>query len=77
MLSQKEQAEHLIGLANQKIYFGKHKGQYILDLPEPYLLWLRKQDLENQKFKDLVSEICSLKENGLEGMVRKFRNSTK
>ena len=26
MLSQQEQAEHLIALANQKIYFGKHKG---------------------------------------------------
>ena len=73
MLSQEEQAEHLIGLANQKIYFGKHKGQFILDLPEPYLLWLKKQDLDSKKLRDTVEEICSLKENGLEGLVRKFR----
>lgn len=73
MLDEAGQREHLIMLANKKIYFGKHSGKYILDLPEPYLLWLRKQDLDNEKFRFLVEEICSLKENGLEGLVRKFR----
>ena len=74
MLSEQQQKEHLTKLANQKIFFGKHKGSYLLDLPEPYLLWLRKQDLNSESLRMLVLEICSLKENGLEGLVRKFRH---
>ena len=68
-----EQQEHMVKLANQKIYFGKHKGRFLLDLPESYLLWLKKQDIENQSFKMMIEEICMLKENGLEMLVEKFR----
>lgn len=66
---------HLVKLANEKIFFGKHSGKFIIDLPEPYLLWLRKQDLSNSRFKKLVEEVCLLKENGLEPLVRKFREN--
>ncbi|MDB2447450.1 DUF3820 family protein [bacterium] len=74
MPSPEEQKAHMLKLANQKMFFGKHKGQYLIDLPEPYLIWLGKQDLKDPKFRDLVTEVCSLKENGLEGLIRKLRS---
>ena len=33
----------LIKLLEMKMPFGKYKGHYLIDLPEPYLIWFRQK----------------------------------
>ncbi len=35
--------EDLLRLANMTMPFGKYKGRRLIDLPEPYLLWMAKE----------------------------------
>ncbi len=38
-----EHKKHLIELANTRMPFGKYKGRYLVDIPEPYYVWFRQK----------------------------------
>jgi len=61
---------HLIKLANTKMPFGKYKGHYLVNLPEPYLVWFRQKGFPEGKLGDMLQEMYEIKVNGLEQLIR-------
>lgn len=66
--------EILVELARTKMPFGKYAGRLLLDLPEPYLLWLLRQDgLLHGRLKLQLELLRELKLNGLEPLLAPLR----
>ncbi len=53
--------------------FGKFKGRYLVDLPEPYLIWFKQKGYPEGKLGILLQSMTEIKINGLEGLVRKIQ----
>jgi len=65
--------ENLIELAHYKMPFGKYKGRYLVELPEPYLIWFQQKGFPNGKLGELLKAMTEIKINGLEGLIRKIQ----
>jgi len=63
--SQKE----LVELANTKIYFGKYKDRYLIELPEAYLVWFKQNGFPKGKLGKQLQQILEIKMNGLESLI--------
>jgi hypothetical protein len=63
----------LIELAHYRMPFGKFKGRYLLDLPEPYLIWFKQKGFPPGKLGDLLQSMTEIKINGLEPLIRKIQ----
>lgn len=70
MLSDQEQ---LIELAHAKMPFGKYKNRYLVDLPEPYLVWFKNQGFPKGKLGEQLQIILEIKINGLEELIRNIQ----
>lgn len=64
------QREHLLKLANSKMPFGKFQGRYLVDLPEPYLVWFKQKGFPKGEIGSLLEEMFEIKVNGLEKLIR-------
>lgn len=65
-----DDVEYLEKLVNTRMPFGKYAGRYLIDLPEPYVVWFSRNGWPaGQTGKDLQN-IYIIKENGLEAMLR-------
>jgi len=73
MESIKPDNTQLLQLLDNKMPFGKFKGRYLIDLPEPYLVWMNRKGFPKGKLGDLLRLTYEIKLNGLEGMVKKIR----
>jgi|TARA_R110002051_G_scaffold5108_4_gene27378 hypothetical protein len=65
--------EKLIELAHYRMPFGKYKGRYLIDLPEPYLVWFKQKGFPDGKLGDLLQSMLEIKTNGLESIIRKIQ----
>ncbi|WP_036155820.1 MULTISPECIES: DUF3820 family protein [Maribacter] len=65
--------EKLIELAHYRMPFGKFKGRYLIDLPEPYLVWFKQKGFPDGKLGDLLQSMLEIKTNGLESIIRKIQ----
>jgi uncharacterized protein (DUF3820 family) len=63
------QEHQLIKLANFKMPFGKYKDQYLLFIPEQYIIWLINSGTLNTNLKDKLLFIKEIKDNGLEHLL--------
>ncbi len=63
----------LIELANARMPFGKYKGQYLVDLPEPYVVWFVQKGVPPGKLGVLLRSLYEIKVNGLEDLLRPLR----
>ena len=68
--SQKE----LLELAHAQMPFGKYKDQYLIDLPEFYVVWFKNKGFPSGKLGQQLQLIYELKLNGLEPMLRDLRS---
>ena len=62
--------EHLIKLANTKMPFGKYVNRYLVDLPEPYLVWFKQKGFPKGDLGSLLEEMYEIKLNGLEHLIK-------
>ncbi len=62
--------EDLVALANQVMPFGKYKGDLLLDLPEPYLVWFHGEGWPSGKLGERMAAMYEVKVNGLEKLLR-------
>lgn len=60
----------LIELANAKMHYGKYKGYYLVNIPEPYFVWYSQKGFPNGKFGDQLRMMYEIKINGLENLIR-------
>lgn len=66
--------EHLIKLANAKMPFGKFQGKFLVDLPEPYLVWFKQKGFPQGEIGAMLEEMYEIKANGIEKLLRPLIN---
>ena len=62
----------LLELAATRMPFGKHRGKRLVDLPEPYVVWLAGQGFPSGKLGDMLRTVYEIKVNGLEFLFDKL-----
>ncbi len=62
--------KHLIELANYRMPFGKHKGELLLKIPEPYFTWFKQKGFPEGKLGRMMQEMDEIKVNGLESLLK-------
>ncbi len=66
----KDPKEHpLTQLVTTKMPYGKYKGRFLCDLPEPYLVWYHSKGFPQGKIGSLLATIYEIKLNGLEELL--------
>ncbi len=63
----------LVEMAHYKMPFGKYKGRYLVDLPEPYFVWFQQKGFPTGKLGDLLKSMFEIKINGLEPLIRRIQ----
>ncbi len=58
--------DDLYKIANLKMPFGKYKGQALVDLPEPYVVWFHNNGFPDGELGRLLAQLYEIKVNGLE-----------
>lgn len=69
--------EILITLTTFKMPYGKYKGRFICDLPEPYLVWYHSKGFPGGKLGMLLHTIYEIKANGLEHLLNPLKTNRK
>jgi uncharacterized protein len=63
----------LMELVNTRMPFGKYKGRFLCDLPEPYLVWFHQKGFPPGKLGMQLSAIYEIKVNGLEYLLKPLK----
>ena len=58
--SPKSPQDHLIELAHYRMPFGKYKGKYLVDIPEPYYIWFKQKGFPEGKLGRLLQEMTEI-----------------
>ncbi len=69
------QQKELIELVQTKMPFGKYKGHFLVDLPEPYLVWYKNKGFPEGKLGRQLQLMYEIKLNGLEYLIRNIQKS--
>jgi hypothetical protein len=62
--------DFLLRLANARMPFGKYAGSLLIDLPEAYVLWFERHGYPQGELGEQLASLRTIKENGLESLVR-------
>lgn len=57
---------YLLRLANTRMPYGRYLGILLVDLPEPYLVWMRQKGFPGGELGAMLQCIYEVKVNGLE-----------
>ncbi len=57
-------------LAGMRMPYGKYAGRLLVDLPEPYVIWLSRQGFPEGKLGRMLGAIYEIKVNGLEYLLK-------
>lgn len=66
--------EMLIQLANERMPYGKYKDRRLIDLPEPYVVWLARKGFPNGRLGEMLRMVYEVKLNGLEYLFKPLRD---
>lgn len=64
--------ENLYKLKEAIMPYGKYRGRKLIDLPEPYVVWIMDNALPKGELGQLFRELYEIKVNGLESLIRKL-----
>ncbi len=62
----------LLELAAARMPYGKYRDRLLIDLPEPYVVWLRQKGFPAGKLGRQLETLYVIKANGLEHLVRRL-----
>jgi uncharacterized protein (DUF3820 family) len=62
--------EALLKLARMKMPFGKYEGRYLVDLPEPYVVWFSQNGFPEGELGRMLAVMYEIKVNGLEYLLK-------
>jgi len=68
-----QNTDELRALAQARMPFGKHAGRLLIDLPEPYLIWLIRNALPEGVLGRRLLAIYEIQLNGLESLLAPLR----
>lgn len=66
----------LLELANTIMPYGKYQGRLLIDLPEPYVVWMYGNGFPKGKLGEQLHLLYEIKLNGLEGLVKPLKNDS-
>lgn len=72
-MSDTDNKEFLLKLANAKMPFGKYKDRYLIDLPESYVVWFKNKGFPNNQLGKMLANIYEIKLNGLEYLIKNIQ----
>ena len=64
---------YLVKLARARMPYGKHEGMRLVDLPEPYVVWMARQGFPKGELGTMLAIVHEIKVNGLEYLFEKIR----
>jgi len=56
--------------------FGKYAGRYLIDLPEPYMIWMNSKGYPYGEIGNMLKIIYEVKVNGLEELLRPIKKKS-
>lgn len=66
--------ETLLKLAKMEMPFGKYRGRRLIDLPEPYVVWLSQKGFPGGQLGEMLRILYEIKLNGLEYLFKPIRD---
>jgi len=63
----------LLKLARTRMPYGKHQGMLLVELPEPYVVWMARQGFPKGELGTMLAIVHEIKVNGLEYLFEKIR----
>ena len=73
MEEEQPDSEVLLEIAKTQMPFGKYKERLLIDLPEPYLIWLAQKGFPPGNLGEMLGIVYEVKVNGLEYLFRPLR----
>jgi len=64
----------LLKLARTRMPFGKYKGRFLVNLPEPYLVWYSQKGFPEGELGHMLQMMYEIKANGLEYLLRPLKD---
>ena len=64
----------MFDLARMTMPFGRFKGRVLIDLPEPYVVWFKRNGFPKGRLGELLAMLYEVKANGLEPLFDELRN---
>jgi uncharacterized protein (DUF3820 family) len=68
-----QDSDELRALARTRMPFGKYAGRLLIDLPEPYLIWMIRNQLPEGLLGRRLLAIYEIQLNGLEALLAPLR----
>lgn len=69
-MSAESLSQEVLAAASMAMPFGKYKGRRLIDLPEPYVVWLQGRGFPPGLLGQRLALIYEIKLNGLEKLIR-------
>ncbi|MCD6528014.1 MAG: DUF3820 family protein [Desulfuromonas sp.] len=63
-----------VALYTTRMPYGKYRGCRLVDLPEPYVVWMSGQGFPNGKLGEMLQTVHTIKVNGLEYLFDPLRD---
>ncbi len=63
----------LLALAKARMPFGKYEGRLLIDLPEPYVVWLKQKGFPAGLLGKQLETVYVIKANGLDRLLDPLR----
>ena len=64
---------YLLRLARTRMPYGKHQGMLLVELPEPYVVWMARQGFPKSDLGRMLALVHEIKVNGLEYLFEQIR----